>query len=585
MIHYRILPVDPSAHLFEVSLTLPANAEHTELWLPSWIPGSYMIRDFCRNLINVKAYSDAGALDFEQTDKQTFVVAPCSHSFTVSYQVYAWDLSVRSAHLDQTHGFFNGTSVFLAVKGSEDKAVTLTIDLPEQYPHWKLASSLTRVSGNKWGGGTFKADNFDELIDHPVEMGELDICEFSVLDTPHALVINGKHKADTARICADLAKICQYQIELFGGQAPFDSYLFLTTLVNQGFGGLEHRASTALICSRSDLIGFGQESSSGYTTFLSLCSHEYFHSWNVKRLKPAEFVPYQLQQESYTKQLWAYEGITSYYDDWILYRCGLINAEAYLDLLAQTMTRVMRGSGRFKQTLRQSSFNAWTKFYKQDENAANAIVSYYTKGAMFALLLDLAMIERSEGQVNLDTLLSTLYQDFALQGLGTLDDSHQTVAEKLCGCSLADVFAYLDSCDDLPLAEALESVGVTLSMRSRTGEQDKGGRTQLTPIRVDSGMTVKAHPKGVQVVTVSQGEAAHLAGLAAGDVIIALDNEAADGQLLQRLQHYPLDAALDIHWFRDELLMQGKLAIKKAPQTTVELTLADVSKTRLWLRR
>ncbi|MBY0445394.1 MAG: peptidase M61, partial [Burkholderiales bacterium] len=336
----------------------------------------------------------------------------------IHYSVYAWDLSVRGAYLDQTRGFFNGTSVFLAVQGQENALCNVEIIAPEgkQYKNWKVATTLATHHTKQGQFGAYQAANYDELIDHPVEMGEFSQISFKACGIPHDIVIAGRHNADLKRLKKDLKQICEYQIKLFGEPAPFDRYVFMTMAVGDGYGGLEHRSSTALMCNRDDLpLAHETQIKTGYRQFLGLCSHEYFHSWNVKRIKPAAYAPYDLKQENYTRLLWAFEGITSYYDDLTLVRTGLISQQEYLDLLAQTISGVERGNGRTKQSLADSSFDTWVKFYRQDENSPNSLVSYYTKGALVALCLDLLIRQQTAGQKSLDDVMRLLYYKYYLQ--------------------------------------------------------------------------------------------------------------------------------------------------------------------------
>ncbi|USD35861.1 M61 family metallopeptidase [Ferrimonas sp. SCSIO 43195] len=586
MIQYRICPIDPLAHLFEVELLIGQSHKGQRLSLPSWIPGSYMVRDFCRNLIAVSAYDDHQSIELKQLNKQRWEVQQDCHKLILRYQVYAWDMSVRSAHLDQTHGFFNGTSVFLKVEGREAEPVKMQLLPPpgDHYRHWRVATAMTPAPDNqRYAFGAYVADNYDELIDHPVEMGEFTLASFDACGVQHDLVLTGRHWADTDRICADLKKICEAEITLFGGTAPYDYYLFMTMVVGAGFGGLEHRSSTALVCGRSDLPAITETGmTEGYRTFLSLCSHEYFHNWNVKRIKPARFVPYDLEQESYTTQLWAYEGITSYYDDWLTYRAGCVDRNDYLVMLGELMTRVTRGQGRFKQTLQQSSFNAWTKFYKQDENAQNAIVSYYTKGALFALYLDLSIRLETDHRHCLDHLMQRLWQDYGSQGIGTEDDTHQNLVSELIGRDASDLFAWLSNTDDLPLAPLLAQFGVQLSQRAASGNDDKGG-SDNPALTAELGAKYTSAPLGVKLVNVVQDGPAHRAGLAAGDVLIAVNDLQVDTKLDKTLNRYGVGAQLRCHWFRRDELMTGTLILTEAQATSCVLTVVDDSLLHGWL--
>lgn len=584
--HHHIHAIDPKAHLFAVTATLN-NAQPQQIFsLPAWLPGSYMIRDFAKNIIDIQFFDENDApIAFTQLDKQTWQVDNQSTTITLRYQIYAWDLSVRTAHLDTNHGFFNGSSVFLAANGLEHHPQQVTIAPPalNDLAQWKVATSMTRAAGEQFGFGEFTAENYQDLIDHPVEMGDLTIDNFVAAGVPHDIVLSGKHRANMARLKQDLKAICEYQIHFFDTPAPFKRYVFMTTILDNGFGGLEHKASTALMCSRNDLPKSEQgEVETGYRTYLSLCSHEYFHSWNVKRIKPAMFTPFDLSQESYTEQLWAYEGITSYFDDLITYRSGCIDQESYLTLLSETMTRVYRGQGRFKQSLASSSFNAWTKFYKQDENAANAIVSYYTKGALFALLLDLTLRLETQGSKSLDDVMRILWQEYGLTEKGTDNKSHQRIVESLLKRNCDDLFSFLYNTDDLPLADLLTKVGVEMSLRSSEGSSDTGG-SKAKGFKIGFGARVKAESLGLKILAVTQDSPAHQAGLSAGDLLIAADNLQVNGQFEQQLQHYPINESIKLHWFRRDELMQGDLIIQAAIKDTVALSLKDKHLATLWL--
>ena len=406
-VRYTIFPRNPAAHLFEVTVTVsdpdPAGQRFS---LPVWIPGSYMIREFAKNIVTLRAESGGNPLACEKTDKTTWQCAATVAAITLTYEVYAWDLSVRAAHLDESHAFFNGTSVFLLPSGHENSPCEVEILRPAgaRYAKWNIATALlqslaqARIAETNAPEiradtgplpifakqfGTFAAANYDELIDHPVEMGTYTYATFDACGVTHHIAITGRHRADMPRLCADLKKICEVQIRLFEPEtaaAPMREYWFLIMAVGDGYGGLEHHASTALICNRDDLpLAHEKKIGKGYRRFLGLASHEYFHTWNVKRIKPAAFVPYDLTRENYTRQLWFFEGVTSYFDDLVLVRAGLIEPLVYLELIAENIGRVMSQAGRIRQSMAESSFDAWIKYYRQDENSPNAIVSYYQK--------------------------------------------------------------------------------------------------------------------------------------------------------------------------------------------------------------
>jgi predicted metalloprotease with PDZ domain len=583
-IHYRIVPSSPEAHLFEVTLTVarPA-ADGQVLSLPAWIPGSYMIRDFAKNIVRLKTRCGGQELATTKLDKQTWQCAPCSGPLEIRYEVYAWDLSVRSAHLDTTHGYFNGSSVFLRVHGQDDQPCHVEILPPEgaEYEEWRVATTLPVAGTGLWRFGGYRAADYDALIDHPVEMGCFDLIEFDACGVPHAMTLTGRHRADRERLARDLKTVCEYHIRLFGEPAPMDRYLFQVMITGDGYGGLEHRSSTSLLCSRDDLPRADEdEVSEGYRSFLGLCSHEYFHTWNIKRIKPAVFQPYDLSREVHTPLLWFFEGVTSYYDDLALVRSGLISRDSYLELLGQTITRVLRGSGRLKQPVADSSFDAWTKFYKQDDNAPNSVVSYYTKGCLIALALDLTL--RTAGTASLDDVMRTLWQRHGVQGV--TDEGLERLIGEVAGIDLSDFFSQaLRGTDDLPLAELLAACGIVLNLRPADGAADKGGKpggnngTPRTVLGVRSG----DDPVGARLLNVFDGGAAQGAGLAAGDVVIAVDGlRVGNASLEKRVAGYAAGTPVHVHAFRRDELMGFDTVLQAAPADTCYLTKADIEDLR-----
>ncbi|HEX4870555.1 MAG TPA: PDZ domain-containing protein [Moraxellaceae bacterium] len=581
-VHYRIASRQPATHIFELALTVAKPApDGQRLRLPNWIPGSYMIRDFARHLGPISVRDGEGRpVVLTRTGKADWQCAPATGPLTITYEVYAWDLSVRGAHLDQTHGFFNGTSVFLEVVGGQDQPHSVDLQCPEGTRDWRVATSLRPATGTpEFGFGRYEAASYDELIDHPVEMGTFSHARFMACGVPHDIVITGRHRADLDRLCRDLEKVCTTQIRLFGEPAPFDRYVFLVTAVGTGYGGLEHRASTALLCSRDDLPQAGEPEAPGerYRTFLGLCSHEYFHSWNVKRIKPAAFLPYDLTQETITPLLWAFEGFTSYYDDLLLARAGVITPQAYLELLAQQVTRHLRTPGRFRQSVAESSREAWTKYYKQDENSPNAIVSYYVKGALVGLCLDLLLRQRSGDRVSLDTLMRRLWTDFGQAGRGVEEGDIPRLAAELCGDDLAGFWAdALEGTAELPLAELLSARGVDWLLRPAEGGADAGGKAGTGDGRPRPWLGAKTGngDGGASLVHVFTGGPAQAAGLSAGDVVIALDGLRVTGATVEKAlaARAPGDT-VEVHAFRRDELMRFALTLAPAPADTCVLAL------------
>ncbi len=572
-IHYTIVPSNPAAHLFEVICIIAhPDPSGQQLWLPAWIPGSYMIRDFAKNVVSLQARNDSGDVAVTKLDKQTWQCGPCTGTLTVQYTVYANDLSVRSAHFDTTHAYFNGSSVFVAVQGQEDQPVQVDIRLPEHdcSTHWRVATTLPRLDAALFAPGSYRAKDYDELIDHPVEMAKFEEINFDVAGVPHHIVVSGRQQVDLARLAEDVQQICQTQVEVFGELPDMERYIFLLLVVGEGYGGLEHRNSSSLICSRKDLpVKSMTTPSDGYVTLLGLFSHEYFHTWNVKRIKPAEFMPYQLKQESYTRLLWAFEGITSYYDDLGLVRSGVIDEKKYLELLAKNITRVMRGSGRLKQTLRDSSFEAWTKFYKQDENASNAIVSYYAKGAMFAFALDLKLRALTDNSHNLDDIMRRLWQEYGKPGDGVNDDTILVLANEISGKPLNEFFErYLDTTDDLPLVELSEYLGLSLKQRMVESPDDMGGtpprNTANSPV-FNLGARFLPELVGVRVQLILDDGDLQRAGVAANDVIIAIEGiKSSKDNLSTLLSPYKPGDIIELYAFRRDELMRFKVTLTQA---------------------
>jgi predicted metalloprotease with PDZ domain len=583
-IHYAITPANPAAHVFEVICTIDnPDPQGQRLWMPSWIPGSYMIRDFAKNVVRMHASDKNGQVTVTKINKQTWHCAPCSGPLTVHYEVYAYDLSVRSAHLDTTHAYFNGSSVFVAIQGQEDQAVQVDIQLPQHaYAKlWRVATTLTRINTDLFAPGSYQAKDYEELIDHPVEMAEFDEINFDVNGTPHHIVISGRHHADIERLAREVQLICQTQVAVFGEVPEMERYIFLLLVVGEGYGGLEHRNSCSLICSRRDLpVTSMTTPSDGYITLLGLFSHEYFHTWNVKRIKPAEFLPYDLKQESYTQQLWAFEGITSYYDDLGLVRSGVIDEKKYLELLGKNITRVMRGSGRLKQSLRESSFEAWTKFYKQDENSPNAIVSYYAKGAMFALALDLKLRELTNNSKSLDDVMRRLWHEYGKPGIGVNDETIQKLTEEVCEQPMQNFFTrYLDSTEDLPLNGLCQFMGIALQQRVAESPDDFGGtaakNTNATAV-FNLGAKFVPDPLGARVQLIMDDGDLQRAGVAANDVIIALDAlKASKENLTTLLAQYASGDTVEMHVFRRDELMLFQVALTQATADTWYLQTAD----------
>ncbi len=542
MIQYRIDVHDTRAHVFHIHLIVPQPAPLQRVSLPVWIPGSYLVREFSRHLSGLQAHQGDAALHIKAINKSSWEVACDGQGdLNLCYSVYAFDRSVRAAFLDAQRGFFNGTSLCLRVEGQHTEPHQLLLsNLPAG---WEVATALPALKVDHRGQGTYQAADYDELIDHPIEMGKFWRGQFSAHGVPHEFVISGEvPDFDSHRLLADTQQICNTEIAFWhtNKRPPFTRYVFLLNTVDAGCGGLEHRASTALICGRSDLPQRDKaEVTDSYLMLLSLISHEYFHTWNVKRLRPCDFGQYRLDEENYTELLWFFEGFTSYYDDLFLVRCGLIDEARYLKLLSKNLSSVLSLPGRQVQSLAQSSFEAWIKYYRPDENTPNITVSYYKKGALVAWALDLRL--RASGSASLDEVMRALWLRSAG---GTISESDILRAvSDIAGWDLgSELQHWVHGTEDLPWSALIKPFGLTWqalppSLAERWGL--KSSESALTGIKVS------------QVMRGGLGE--HI-GLCAGDELLALN-----AWRLRRLEDIsrllPLDQPATLLVCRDQVLL------------------------------
>ena len=535
-VHYHVEAASLHAHLWRVTMTIAQPAALQTLRLPVWIPGSYMVREFSKHLQQLQCRQADNELAATQTDKATWQVR-CDRAqpLQVQYEVYALDNSVRTAWLDTARGFFNATSLCLMAEGATDQPHALDLMRHPGMADWHVATGLPAVDIDTTGFGRYQAAHYDELADCPFEMGPFWSGTFTACGVPHRLVVAGALPSfDGARLLRDTQIICETQLRFWhaegsasathlADQAPFVNYVFMLNAVDDSYGGLEHRNSTALIAARRDLPRLDDaKTSEGYTTLLGLISHEYFHTWNIKRLRPAEFARYDYAQENYTELLWFFEGFTSYYDDLLLRRAALIDDAAYFKLLTKTANQVLQTPGRAVQTVAQASFDAWVKYYRQDENTPNATVSYYTKGALVALCLDLSLRahrttslqafatgDDAPATVTLDTIMRGLWQRCAGGPMAEAD--LLAVLQAQTGRSWAkEIKAWVHSTRELPLKTLLQAQGLQV-------HEDPAQMAQRLGLRV-------ADANGTVIVkAVLRGGAAEDAGFAASDEWLGVD--------------------------------------------------------------
>ena len=582
MITYTLTP-DPKAHQWHITLKFQNPSDSSVvLKLPNWVPGSYLIRDFSRHIITISAECDGQPAALSQTAKNIWQTSPKSGHWVIRYIVYAFDLSVRGSFLDTNHGFFDGSCLFFSIEGRLKDTHSLSFnDLPKE---WRIATSMPTTGSN-----TFQTASYHDLIDHPVELGNIEFLDFEAGGIPHRIALSGHYPDfDRDRLVSDIRTICKTELTMFPSPAPFTHYLFLLHVGDNIYGGLEHISSTALLADRHSLPPHGMtEANDAYTQLLGLFSHEYFHAWNVKSIKPAAFAPYDLDRENYTEQLWAFEGITSYYDDLFLARSRTIAPEAYLRLLAQSITRIQQTKGRLKQSLAESSFTAWNKFYKQDENSPNAIVSYYQKGALAALCLDLAIRNKSSGRHTLDSVMQQHYRDWLDTRQGIPEKQWQARCQAFTGLNLEDFFqTTLYTTADLPLAELLATIGIGLQWQAQP--RSHGGAflsepPTETPAPVsDFGARFKQNSDHATLTHVFNGGSAENAALCPQDKIIAIDGYACTDLAAQWAQ-LPIGATARLHYFRTGILYVADITVQAAEADTAVLYITDRELFENWL--
>jgi predicted metalloprotease with PDZ domain len=524
-IKYTVAMSKPHTHLLEVEVRIRQSPRpSSDLLMPVWTPGSYLIREFERHVQDFAAFDSSGQqLTWSKINKNTWRVNTSAVTeWRVAYKVYANELSVRTNELNSDHAFWNNAALLMYPEGALSMPSTVQVIPPGA---WKVATGLPPVSDQPF---TFRAENFDILYDSPVEVSNFKTIAFEVKGVPHRIVIDGEGNYDPEKLRADVKKIVETEVEIMGGEIPYRDYTFILHLRSNAGGGLEHLNSTALGYSR---FGFTPDRAEvvtsaapnappqrSYRSFLSLVSHEFFHLWNVKRIRPDALGPFDYNNENYTKLLWVAEGITSYYARLVLCRAGQISEESFFRENAKEFQDLQKTPGRRLQSAEESSFDAWIKYYRQDENSANSQVSYYNKGAVLGLLLDLEIRKRSQGEKSLDDVMRYLYQEFARKGRNYTPADFQQAAELMAGESLDQWFSkYVSGVDELDYDTALAAAGLRL-------DRNAAGEPATTKPKVFFGADLAQQEDRLMVLRVYAGSPAYDQGLNAGDQIVALNN-------------------------------------------------------------
>lgn len=550
-VRYRVSMSRPHSHLFEVEATFPAGHPSLVVALPVWTPGSYLVREYSRHVQDFTA-----SVPFERLDKRSFRLETKGQSVTCRYKVYANELTVRTSHLDGTHGYFNGATLFFYVEALRDLPCHVTIDAPKG---WRTTVALEQVNG------AFVAPNYDELVDSPFEIGTHTPITFTAANVPHEVVLWGEPQLDEKKLVTDLTRIIETEASLFGG-LPQKRYVFFVYATDKGRGGLEHKASTALLYPRT-----GFASAKGWEDFLTLSAHEYFHLWNVKRVKPRRLVPFDYAQENYTQLLWYFEGGTSYYDNLLTRRSGLMSGARYLTRMGESFTSLYTTPGRKVLSLVDASTIAWTKHYRPDENTNNTAISYYLKGEIVCLLLDLHIRRATQDTKSLDDVVRLLWSRFGNES-GVPEDGVEAAASEVAGVSLKDFFdRALRGTGELDL-EVLSHVGVEVKFRPRESPNDKGGTPPRTRSDKVEGWLGIVPRSGPGIASVLEGSPAMAAGLYADDEVIALDGLKCDAsQLVNRVEDRKPGETVKVSIFRRDRLLEVPVTLEAKPADGVYL--------------
>jgi predicted metalloprotease with PDZ domain len=515
-VHYVLSMPDPQTHLFHVRMEVRgAPGEFVDFVMPVWTPGSYKVRDFARH---VQDFS-AGPHPWKKLDKSRWRVF-AGGDITVEYRVWAFELSVQTSHLDAEHGYVNGAGVFFYADGHKDAPVTLEVRAPRG---WRVATGLDRR------GRLFTAPNYDILVDCPLEIGTFRERSFKVRGVPHRLVLHGRGNYDEDRLVRDIRRIVAAEVSIFR-HIPYRHYTFILHHAADRGGGLEHLNSTSL-----QYPPTAYRPREKYNNFLELVAHEFWHLWNVKRIRPEVLGPFDYEREVYTTLLWVLEGLTSYYDTLIPCRARLFPPETYFKRVAERIQKYEEKPGRRRQSLSESSFDTWIKLYQPNENAPNCQMSYYEKGELVGLCLDLEIRRRTHRRASLDDVFRALYDEYGREGRGFPEGEFKRTCERFAG-NLDRFFAdYVDGTADIPWNRFLGIAGLRLEKEPRKPDEGEPRR----PERPWLGITTQKTAGALTVAAVLEDSPAWQAGLSPRDEIVALDGARVNpDEFDKRLEDY-----------------------------------------------
>lgn len=569
-VHYSLNFQEPQTHYTEVEMTVRDwKGGEMDLRLPVWTPGSYMVREFSRHLESFSAFSGKNKIPYQRSAGNGWKINAPAGDVLIKYKVYAFELTVRTSFIDADHAYLNGTSIFLYAENGKNWPVTVTVNLPQ---NWKTISVALEKTGKS---NTFKADNYDLLADSPFEIGNHEVIRFTAAGVPHEIAIFGEGNHDPEKLKKDISRIVDECTAIFGSH-PCKQYLFIVHNLSSGGGGLEHLNSTTIQTNR---FTYGNESA--YFGFLSLVAHEYFHLWNVKRLRPVELGPFDYNNENYTTLLWFVEGFTSYYDDLIVKRCGFYSTENYLAALSGSLSYVMNTPGSKVQTLEESSYDAWIKYYKPHENSANTSVSYYTKGSVIGAMLDFAIREATEGKKSLDDLMKLMYQRYWIDNKGAAgftDKDLMKAVNEISGINMDDFFnRYVAGTDSIPYGQYVAALGLKVT------DQNAKKKTPWT------GINTSVKEGKLTITSAERNGPGWKYGLNANDEIIALNQYRVADDYSRLIAQFAIGDTVEFTVSRMGILRKIPVVIGTAPHVKLilepdtEATAAARENFRSWL--
>ena len=562
---------EPASHEYEIEMLVPAlpGRDQVEIVFPAWAPGSYMVRDFVRHLTGLTVRDGAGRAlppaGIVRVDKQRWRITSGGRPFRVRYRIFAFDATVRTSFLDDSHAYWNGTSLFFFVEGELGRRCEVDVVLPNR--SWRVATALPAIPGRRLG---YAAADFDELCDSPFEIGTHALSTFTVGRTQFELALYGRTNADPARLCDILRRVVTATGKIFGG-FPFRRYLFIVHALPVGSGGLEHRASVTM-----DIAGLGFEDETGYLRFADLAAHEFFHAWNVKRIHDANLGPFDYTRENYTRLLWLYEGCTDYLAHVVILRAGVTCERQFLKMIAEDWPKYATRPGRNETSLEELSFEAWVKQYKPSENFTNRAVSYYEKGLWTAMALDLELRLTGEAGRGLPEMIRLLWDDFGRAGRPITDADVRAAAARIAGRSMNRFFdRFVRGTDELPLPALLERAGLDVTARA---DWDESGRAlaERDPVRSGrarawTGITLQADRTTVRNVVPKSP--AWRAGLTFNDEIVAVDGaRVTPATFAKRIADRPPGARVRIAYFRRDELREARLTLAESPERRLSVT-------------